>query len=426
MLTSNIPALFILIFLSSASVLASVENQILVSVEGYEITAHDLERVLVSSPLAESFPVLDEKEQASIRGNLLIRLINQKLFYLEAKSLKLDQQPSYIGELDRFNKSIVYKQFMDQLRDQIKVPEVVIKDLIQRMQGKTEALQAALAQYKSSRYQDEKQKELVRIKQRLGLQIFRKKISKRITQNEVIAQTDEGYQLKFSDLNLNENELSEFYLPDIERKLIDRLELDLVFRIAVDRTESISPMVHAFEQNRLPAMLLEQMKKQWIPDVNSAKEFIKKHPDVAYQPERRLISQIVLDTQNQAQVVFDLLNSGGNFYKLARQYSIDPAAKRNAGQMGWVLENSAGPEIEAVLKNLPVGSYSNVIETAKGYHIIYLQDIKSGIHRPYEEIKDRVDQTMIQNKMPDYLSSLRKKYRVKFSEAVQETRVFVQ
>ena len=399
-------------------------RDVVVKVGDNEITSDDVERVLISSPFADNFAVMDEKAQAGIRGNILLRLINLNVLLLEAKALKLDQQSEFLIDLNRHRKSIVYKKHMDELRQRVEVPRAVVDDLVRRMQGNTEALEAAIAQYKVKYYKQEKQNNLAAIKQQLGLEVFTDKLTKGIHEDEVLAKTHDGYTLKFQDLNLSNDDKEWFYKPDIIKRLFDHLEIDLINRVALQSEQQRLEILRAFERDRLPALLLMMKEREWVPDSASAKQYLAEHPKIAYQLEQRLLAQIVVASEGAALQVLNRLNSGISFFELARQFSIDRVGRKNAGQLGWLKEGTGMPEIEAVLKRLQIGQVSNIIKTDSGYHLVYLMDRKPGIYKRYEEIADQVQQAIIQDKMPKYLSKLRKKYPITFVQTVSEKKVY--
>ena len=405
-------------------VLADSSRDVLVKVGANSITSDDVERVLMSSPFTDNFAVMDEKEQAGIRGNILLRLINLNVLLLEAKALKLDMDEEFLVDLNRHRKSIVYKKHMDELRHKVKVPQTVVDDLVRRMQGNTEALEAALAQYKVKHYKQLKQSNLIAIKKQLGLDVFLEKLKKGIHDDEVLAKTRDGYILKFQDLNLSNDDKKWFYKPDITKRLFDHLEIDLINRVALQSKQQRLSILVAFERDRLPSLLLERKEKVWVPDSASARQYLTVHPEIAYQSEQRLLSQIVLASEAAALQVLKQINSGASFFVLAQQFSIDPIGRKNAGQLGWLKEGSGMPEIESAVKKLQVGQVSNIIKTSAGYHLVYLMDRKPGVFRRYEEIADQVHQAIIQDKLPKYLTKLRKKYPIVFTQAVSEERIY--
>ncbi len=80
---------------------------------------------------------------------------------------------------------------------------------------------------------------------------------------------------------------------------------------------------------------------------------------------------ILLKTEAQAQEVLGKLNSGGNFNELAVQYSADPGAKTNKGDLGIFEKGDFfSKEFETAILKLKPGQISGLVKTSLGYHII--------------------------------------------------------
>ncbi len=79
---------------------------------------------------------------------------------------------------------------------------------------------------------------------------------------------------------------------------------------------------------------------------------------------------ILLKTQAEAQSVLDKVNVGEDFSKLATEYSIDPGAKKNLGDLGSFSRGDLIKEFEDVAFNLKINETSGIVKTSLGYHII--------------------------------------------------------
>lgn len=79
---------------------------------------------------------------------------------------------------------------------------------------------------------------------------------------------------------------------------------------------------------------------------------------------------ILLKTQAEAQSVLDKVKAGGDFKKLAAEYSIDPGAEKNLGDLGYFSRGDLIKEFEEVAFNLKVNETSGIVKTTLGYHII--------------------------------------------------------
>ena len=77
----------------------------------------------------------------------------------------------------------------------------------------------------------------------------------------------------------------------------------------------------------------------------------------------------------KAEDVLLKIKSGGNFIKLAKEYSEDEASYKEGGMLGHLHPDSTIPEIAAVMVKLEEGATSSIIESSFGYHILKLDEI---------------------------------------------------
>lgn len=72
--------------------------------------------------------------------------------------------------------------------------------------------------------------------------------------------------------------------------------------------------------------------------------------------------------------IYQQLQNGESFEKLARLYSQDAQSRSNGGSLGWINPNDLDPEFQRVAASLPIGSISNPVATRFGFHIIQVLD----------------------------------------------------
>jgi peptidyl-prolyl cis-trans isomerase D len=76
---------------------------------------------------------------------------------------------------------------------------------------------------------------------------------------------------------------------------------------------------------------------------------------------------------------------------LAKQYSDDPGSAELGGDLGWAETGLFVPEFESALFSMDVGEVSEPVKTDFGYHIIRMDDIKSGEQQGFNEIEYELD-----------------------------------
>ncbi|MBT4746675.1 MAG: peptidylprolyl isomerase, partial [Candidatus Thioglobus sp.] len=106
--------------------------------------------------------------------------------------------------------------------------------------------------------------------------------------------------------------------------------------------------------------------------------------------EERQAQHILLETKEMADEVLALLDAGGDFSKLAAQYSQDTGSKDTGGDLGMF---GRGVMVDAFEKSafaLQEGQVSGAIKSEFGYHIIKLNKIQAGSVKPFESVKSEL------------------------------------
>ena len=80
---------------------------------------------------------MSEDEQASMRGDMLRRLVSARLLALEAKRLGLDKTTAFKRDMQDFRLGLLYRDYMEKLRSRIAIPPNTLADMKAAFQGMT-------------------------------------------------------------------------------------------------------------------------------------------------------------------------------------------------------------------------------------------------------------------------------------------------
>ena len=69
-----------------------------------------------------------------------------------------------------------------------------------------------------------------------------------------------------------------------------------------------------------------------------------------------------------------LLQDGGDFAELAKEYSEDPGSALNGGALGWSTPDQFVPEFALVMADTEIGAISKPFQSEFGWHILLVQD----------------------------------------------------
>lgn len=139
--------------------------------------------------------------------------------------------------------------------------------------------------------------------------------------------------------------------------------------------------------------------------------------------EMREVRHILVATEAEANDVLARLNAGEDFSALAAELSLDESNASLGGQLGehGTVSNQFVPEFSAAMAALPVGQYSDPVQTSFGFHIIEVTAIIPPGMRPFEEVKESLIQQMQVleadwNFFFAWLEEVREKYEITYAD----------
>lgn len=234
---------------------------------------------------------------------------------------------------------------------------------------------------------------------------------------------------KVGDYEITEHELNDIFqgirfpYPDAEDEykkrqeildtiIVNRLLIQAAYEKNIDQLEELNRVVVANKDK----FLLDVLYLRKVVDKSEVTEAeIRNHWDKIADKIRA--SHILVDNLDTANVLLERIKSGENFDKIAFEYSIDPSAKRNKGDLGYFLYGSMVKEFQEAAFAMQPGEISPPIKTNFGYHIIKLVDRVANEKRTdYESMKNELELQLINKKkidrMNDYYVEIKDKYPV--------------
>jgi peptidyl-prolyl cis-trans isomerase SurA len=236
-----------------------------------------------------------------------------------------------------------------------------------------------------------------------------------IADNEVDANTEQRMNMILQQSGNSPEQLEKIYgksLEDIKLELRDQVREQLLGRemqstITKDLTITPSEVRKFF--NKIPA--------DSLPYYNSDVEIAQ-------------IVRIAKVSDVQKEVVKNTLNElrrrildGENFNDLARQFSEDPSAQYNGGEMGYVGRGAMVPQYEGMAFKLKKGELSNPFESPFGFHVMQLLDRRGNEYASRHILLSASPSGEDVQRAERFLDSLRKKIvkdSIKFEQAAKE------
>lgn len=397
------------------TIVASSEKVLVTIGSNGQVTEQQLHSAMQAAPFATQFPAMDEQDQAYLRGDMLLRLARAEALYQEAVATRIPESQPFHLEMSNFKTALLAQLYLTNLRNQIELPESQKLQLERQFIGNSDALTAARSAFIAKQFVAKKDENLNKLREAAGVETFFQRLDQTPDADTVLAQ-GEGLSIKFGDLGADSKSqrLNNEWIVSTVNEWID---LTLMATQALQQGINIDGQLADYARNLSVRLLLAEKEKLWIDSEQVLLDYFQTHPNIGYVPERRQIGQIVLASREQAETMRNRILAGESLFELAAQYSIDPYGQQRAGDMGWLTEQSATPEIEKAIKNLKDNEVSEIINTEKGWHLVVIVNRKPAEHKDFAAIKDRVRQKLIAEKMTEYLRQVTEKYPLQWKIA---------
>jgi len=116
------------------------------------------------------------------------------------------------------------------------------------------------------------------------------------------------------------------------------------------------------------------------------------------------------DGRARAREALKLLDERKPFENVAKEFSDDPS-KDEGGDIGFAKKEDLMAELRQAIMALAPGSYTRIIETPYGFHIMKLKETKKGKTENFEDVKSKVREMVYQResqkRYKEYLAKLK-------------------
>jgi foldase protein PrsA len=175
----------------------------------------------------------------------------------------------------------------------------------------------------------------------------------------------------------------------------------------------------AFHDQILQERLYEKVTKDLTPTDAEIEAYYEENKDRFSQPESRNVRHILVKNEAKADEIYQMLEDGDDFAKLAKEFSTDKGTAKQGGKLPITKGSTVAPFDKAAFA-LETGEYSKPVKTEFGWHIIYaMDDIKPETTTPLADIKDSISQQLAQEQQQTainaWLEELKKTYPVVYA-----------
>ena len=185
--------------------------------------------------------------------------------------------------------------------------------------------------------------------------------------------------------------------PMLLDQLIDGRALVFEARkTGLDKDPGVERQMSAAQDRALQSALLNKVVRPQVSDDAVKARYDEQVAGKGGEPEVHARHILVGDEATAKKVIAEL-KKGGDFAALSKQYSKDPGAAQQGGDLGFFKKADMVPAFSAVAFELKDGEVTQVpVHTQFGWHVIQVIEHRTDAPKSYDQARDELRQTMVQ------------------------------
>ncbi len=167
--------------------------------------------------------------------------------------------------------------------------------------------------------------------------------------------------------------------------------------------------------------VMKDLEKEWKPSAKEVKDEYENNKEKYQTTGKVTAAHIMVMSEKEAKDLLGKLDKGDDFAELAKKYSHAPE-RQSGGSLaemtkGQHLKTGLPAIIEETAFMLKAGTYSGVIKSQFGWHIVKTSGKSESRRLPFEEVREAIEKTLEGVKrtksLKKMLGQLREKYKLK-------------
>jgi len=205
--------------------------------------------------------------------------------------------------------------------------------------------------------------------------------------------------------------------PEMRRALRENLIAEeIIAQEALKKKLDRDPEVIAQLEISRQAVLVRAFQADYIKNNAVGDETLHKEYEilkVQMGDKEYKARHILVQGEDEAKAIIASLKKKGDFDKIAAEKSLDEGSKNEGGVLNWSPSGAYVRPFAEALTNLKKGELtSKPVQTSFGWHVIELIDTRPMEIPPFEEVKQNIQQRILQREFQAVVQELRGKAKV--------------
>jgi peptidyl-prolyl cis-trans isomerase C len=185
--------------------------------------------------------------------------------------------------------------------------------------------------------------------------------------------------------------------PMLLEQLIDGQALVLeAKKNGLDKDPTVQRLMQAAQERALQSALLNSAVRPLVTDDAVKARYDAQAAGKTGEPEVHARHILVADEATAKKIIAEL-KKGGDFAALSKQYSKDPGAAQQGGDLGFFKKGDMVPEFATAAFALKDGEVTPTpVHTQFGWHVIQVTEHRTTTPPTFEQARDELRQSMVQ------------------------------
>ena len=122
---------------------------------------------------------------------------------------------------------------------------------------------------------------------------------------------------------------------------------------------------------------------------------------------------ILVGSEAEATDIIARIKKGSKFDQIAKDKSLDNGSKAKGGELGWAPARALLQSFPEAVTKMKKGQLTeSPVQTPSGWHVIRIDDIRPAKVPAFEEVKQNIQQSIVQRLFMSYLEDLKAKAKI--------------
>ena len=230
-----------------------------------------------------------------------------------------------------------------------------------------------------------------------------------------VAAVVNGKDIKVADIKIaydanpkvkEKTSFDEFYGKTLDIFVDGEIVYQEAVKANVEKDEDYKKQLKALKEELARKVYLEKEVRKQVND-EAVKKLYQDYKNTFNGEKEVKAKHILVKDETTAKEVIAKFQKNGNFEKLAKEYSKEPA------DLGYFTKEMMVPEFGDAAFKLKKGEYTkSPVKTQFGYHVILVEDVREAKPQSLDKIEPQLKAMLAQKTMGDIIKGLQNKAKV--------------